>query len=655
MFSKILIANRGEIAVRIIRSARRMGIATVAVYSEADRNALHVEMADEAVCIGPAPAVESYLAIDRIVSAARETGAQAVHPGYGFLAENPRFVTALADAGIVFIGPGADAISAMGDKIVSKKLAEEAGVAIIPGHVAAIENPADARRFAEDIGFPVMIKAAAGGGGKGMRIARDSRELEDGLESAAREAESSFGDARVFIEKYIETPRHIEIQVLADGHGNAIYLGERECSIQRRHQKVIEEAPSAFLDPETRAAMGAQAVALARAVDYVSAGTVEFIVDAERNFYFLEMNTRLQVEHPVTELVTGIDLVEQMIRIAAGEKLEIRQDDIAPDGWAIEARIYAEDPMRDFLPATGRITRLRVPEGAGIRLDSGVREGDEISLYYDPMIAKLCAHGADRNEAIARLAMALDETVIRGLGHNLFFLAATLRHPRFRAGDISTAFIDEEYADGFAGPAIEGDLRDRLVCLAVFVHHREAGRRDGFDGAGDWVVVLDGRQTPVSVSPGETGYEVEVEGRRHHIAGDWRPGLLVFHGHIDNEPVAAGVAARGLSWQIAHAGACVEATVLDVKTARYAAMMPDKPKVDTSAQLRCPMPGLVVAISVEEGEAVKAGQPLAVVEAMKMENVLRADVDGVVARIHAAPGDTLSLDEVILEFESADG
>ena len=653
MFSKILIANRGEIAARIIRTAQRMGISTVAVYSEADRNALFVEMADEAVFIGPAPAAQSYLVIEKIVQAARETGAEAVHPGYGFLAENPRLVAALDEAGIAFIGPPAHAIAAMGDKIVSKKLAQEAGVAIIPGHAAAIENAAEARRIAKDIGFPVMIKAAAGGGGKGMRIARRVRELEEGLNSAAREAKSSFGDARVFIEKYIETPRHIEIQVLADAHGTVLHLGERECSVQRRHQKVIEEAPSPFLDADTRAAMAAQAVALAQAVDYASAGTVEFIVDAERHFYFLEMNTRLQVEHPVTELVTGTDLVEQMIRVAAGEKLAIAQADIAAKGWAIEARIYAEDPRRDFLPATGRLTRFHSPEGEGIRLDSGVREGDEISLYYDPMIAKLCAHGIDRDTAIARLAMALDETVIRGPGHNLSFLAATVRHPRFRAGDISTTFIDEAYGGGFAGPAIEGDLRDRLICLAILVHHREAARRDRFDGEGAWVVALNGMQVPVTVRRENDGYGVDVEGARHHIAGDWRPGALVFRGRIDDVPIAAGIEASGLDWRIEHAGARVEATVLDVKTARYAAMMPEKRQADVSGQLRCPMPGLVVAITTREGEAVKAGQPLAVVEAMKMENVLRADVDGIVAKIFAAPGDSLSLDAVILELEPA--
>ncbi|MSP49302.1 MAG: acetyl/propionyl/methylcrotonyl-CoA carboxylase subunit alpha [Alphaproteobacteria bacterium] len=663
-FRKILIANRGEIACRVIRTARRLGIRTVAVYSDADADALHVRDADEAVRIGPPPSAQSYLKIEAIVAACKETGAEAVHPGYGFLSERAAFAEALKAAGIVFIGPEPEAIRAMGDKIESKKLAQAAGVSTVPGHLEAIKDAEAAVGIAHKVGFPVMIKASAGGGGKGMRIARTDAEVREGFQSATNEAKSSFGDDRVFIERYIEEPRHIEIQVLGDGHGNVVYLGERECSVQRRHQKVLEEAPSPFLDAKTRKAMGEQAVALSKAVKYRSAGTVEFIVDKDRNFYFLEMNTRLQVEHPVTELVTGLDLVELMIRIAAGEKLPFAQKDVKVQGWAVEARLYAEDPRRSFLPAIGRLTRYRPPVGDGIRVDTGVYEGAEISMHYDPMIAKLVSSGRTREEAIDRARAALDRYEIDGVGHNLDFLAALLALPRFREGRITTNLIAEEYPQGFKGaPATEAD-RHLLAALAAAFQRRLAERDAMIDGqlpgrrlqvATDWVVRLavegaDPLDLPVSIQPAEHGYDVTGGGHVVALRGEFAPGTMLFDGTANGEPCAARVSRHGIAWRIARAGRSVEAQAVSADAARYLALMPKKVAPDLSRFLLSPMPGLLVSVAVKPGQEVKAGEPLAVVEAMKMENVLKAPQDGRVAVVHANAGDSLAVDQKILEF-----
>jgi propionyl-CoA carboxylase alpha chain len=660
MFEKILIANRGEIACRVIRTARRMGIKTVAVYSEADANALHVEMADEAVAIGPAPSAQSYLVAERIVEACRQTGAQAVHPGYGFLSERAEFCRMLEEAGIAFIGPGVEAIGAMGDKIESKKLAKAAGVSTVPGYLGSIENDEDAIRIARDIGYPVMIKASAGGGGKGMRIAHDDAEARDGFRSARNEARSSFGDDRVFIEKYVTQPRHIEIQVLADTHGNTLYLGERECSIQRRHQKVIEEAPSPFLDEATRRAMGEQAVALARAVGYRSAGTVEFIVDADRNFYFLEMNTRLQVEHPVTEMVTGLDLVEWMIRIAAGEKLPFAQQDIRMEGWAIEARVYAEEPTRNFLPSTGRVTRYRPPvEDEHTRVDTGVFEGGEISMFYDPMIAKLIARGDDRGAAIHHMREALDRFEIRGVGHNISFLAALMGHPRFAEGRLTTNFIAEEFAEGFQGNDLDADARERLVAVALTLHAARVERDRTISGqmpghaqfhARDWVARVERANRPGTVERTDEGWTVGIEGMLHEVASAWQPWDGLWSGTVDGHPLAVQVERAGIGYRLIHGGASIKVEVLSPRAAELADLMPVKLPPDLSKFLLSPMPGLLTAIAVEEGQEVKAGQELAVVEAMKMENILRADADGTVAKIHATPGTSLAVDQIIIEF-----
>jgi propionyl-CoA carboxylase alpha chain len=661
MFKKILIANRGEIACRIMRTAQRMGIATVAVYSDADAEALHVQMADEAVPIGPPAAAESYLRIDRILDACRQSGAEAVHPGYGFLSENTEFAAALADAGITFIGPGPAAIAAMGDKIESKRLAREAGVAIVPGRLDVIPDAEAAVEIARDIGYPVMIKASAGGGGKGMRIARNDAEARDGFRAAQSEAKASFADDRVFIEKYIEEPRHIEIQVLGDAHGNTVHLFERECSIQRRHQKVVEEAPSPFLDGNTRAAMGRQAVALARAVDYRSAGTVEFIVDRERNFYFLEMNTRLQVEHPVTEIVTGRDLAELMIRIAAGEKLPFRQQDLQLAGWAIEARIYAEDPARNFLPSIGRLVRYRPPEGEGLRLETGVCEGAEISLYYDPMIAKLIAYGRDRDSAIERLSAALDGFHVAGVQHNIAFLAAVTRSPRFRAGALSTNFIAEEFPGGFAPP--RGFVAaDRIILLAAALAHRRLREREAtaggtLDGAGPTideavVVLLGDDRHPVSIHVEGAAYRLEIAGESRLAMTDWQQGQPLLHMRLDDKVVTVQIERLpGAAFRLLHAGVLREARVLSPRAAELLALMPRKKPADTSRLVLSPMPGLLSAVVVTPGQEVKAGEPLAIIEAMKMENILRAERDGRVARIRAQPGDSLAVDQVILEFE----
>jgi propionyl-CoA carboxylase alpha chain len=667
MFEKVLIANRGEIACRIIRTARRMGIATVAVYSEADRNAPHVEMADEAVAIGPGPATESYLAIERIIAACRETGVEAVHPGYGFLAENPRFASALEAADIVFIGPPVSAIEAMGDKIRSKAIAAEAGVATVPGHPEAIADAEEAACVAAEIGYPVMIKASAGGGGKGMRIAIGRDELRDAFARAQSEARSAFGDSRVFVEKFIEEPRHIEIQVLADAHGNVIHLGERECSIQRRHQKIVEEAPSPFLDAKTRAAMGDQAVKLAKAVDYRSAGTVEFIVDRDRHFYFLEMNTRLQVEHPVTELITGIDLVEEMLRVAAGEALRLRQDDVRLEGWAIEARVYAEDPYREFLPSVGRLTRYRPPVeekgAASIRVDSGVVEGSEISLFYDPMIAKLCSHAPDRDVAIDAMSDALDAFTLDGIRHNIPFLSALMAHPRWREGRLSTGFIAEEFPGGFEGVTPDGSERSILAAMAVAAELVERQRLTPLAQAPSshiadktWVLTLGREQLSIHVTQvtgaSPLALTMSIEGGADvEVASDWRPGDRVWRGIVDGNHVLAQVERRGHALMVTRRGVSLRACLMTKRAAALAALMPDKSSADTSKMLLCPMPGLVVSIAVSEGQKVEAGETLAIVEAMKMENVLRAERDVTVARILVGPGDSLAVDAVIMEFD----
>ncbi len=661
MFSKILIANRGEIACRVIRTARKMGIATVAIYSEADCDALHVQMADESVLVGPAPSAESYLVIDRIVDAIRTTGAEAVHPGYGFLSENQEFARALEDAGVAFIGPNIRAISAMGDKIESKRLAQEAGVNTVPGHLGLIEDDAEAIRVAGEIGYPVMIKASAGGGGKGMRVANSDDEVREGFQSARNEAVSSFADDRIFIEKFIEEPRHIEIQVLADTFGNTIFLGERECSIQRRHQKVIEEAPSPFIDDEKRRDMGGQAVALAKAVDYRSAGTVEFIVDRDRQFYFLEMNTRLQVEHPVTECITGLDLVELMIRIAAGETLPLSQNDVSYDGWAIESRVYAEDPLRNFLPSIGRLVRYREPDPAsGVRVDSGVYEGGEISMYYDPMIAKVVTHGADRASAIGSMRRALDAFYVRGVAHNMGFLSALMSHPRFLEGRLSTNFIAEEYPDGFGGVEPDPDTVRRLVAALAALHRREvecsvpiSGQLDGRERVigDDWVVIVDSDRFPVRVVPSGDHVDVELDGAHHRVSGTWRAGQPFFMASIDGSEMCIQVDRRGLVYFLGAEGVMLQAHIVTQRAAELAQRMPFKEAADTSKFLLSPMPGLLVSLSAEPGQTIKAGQALAVVEAMKMENVLRAERDGTIKKRHAEPGDSLAVDQAILEFE----
>jgi len=647
MFKKILIANRGEIACRVIRTARRMGIATVAVYSEADAEALHVAMADEAVAIGPAPVADSYLRIDRIVEVCRATGAEAVHPGYGFLSERPAFAEALAKAGIAFIGPTPAAIAAMGDKIESKKFAAAAGVSTVPGHLGIVADAETAARIAEGIGYPAMIKASAGGGGKGMRIAHDEAELREGFSSAQHEAKSSFGDDRVFLEKYIEEPRHIEIQVLGDTHGNVVHLGERECSIQRRHQKVVEESPSPFIDAKTRAEMGAQAVALAKAVGYRSAGTVEFIVDRNKRFYFLEMNTRLQVEHPVTELVTGLDLVELMIRVAAGEKLPFTQNDVKQTGWAIEARVYAEDPARNFLPSIGRLVHYLPPSGDGIRIDSGVTEGAEISLYYDPMIAKLCAYGADRDEAIARLRGALDGFYVSGLRHNIAFLAAIAGNERFHRGALSTDFITQEFPDGFTPPTGFTEADQTIVLAAAIAERRLAGEH----GPAKLTVLLDGEPHDLVLRPEDSGYAIEYAGETWLAATDWLPADKLLHLRFEEHVSTVQIERLpGNAFRLTHGGVTRRAQVLRRRAATLLQMMPPKVVADTSRSVLSPMPGLLTALVVSEGQEVKAGEALAIVEAMKMENVLRAERDGTVAKLCAKAGDSLAVDQVILEF-----
>ncbi|MET0631409.1 MAG: acetyl/propionyl/methylcrotonyl-CoA carboxylase subunit alpha [Xanthobacteraceae bacterium] len=668
MFKRILIANRGEIACRIIKTARRMGIGTVAVYSEADRDALHVEMADEAVPIGPPPASESYLVIDKIVDACKRTGAEAVHPGYGFLSEREAFPKALAKAGIVFIGPNPKAIAAMGDKIESKKAAAKAKVSTVPGHLGIIADERQARKIAEEVGYPIMIKASAGGGGKGMRIAYNAAEVAEGFARARSEAKSSFGDDRVFIEKFIVDPRHVEIQVLGDKHGNVIHLGERECSIQRRNQKVVEEAPSPLIDAATRKQMGEQAVALARAVGYDSAGTVEFVAAQDKSFYFLEMNTRLQVEHPVTELVTGIDLVEQMIRVAAGEKLRLKQSDVKLDGWAVETRVYAEDPYRNFMPSIGRLVRYRPPPEARngavtVRNDTGVTEGGEISLYYDPMIAKLVTHAPTRKQAIAAQADALDAFAIEGIRHNIPFLAALMGHKRWQAGQLSTAFLAEEFPDGFRQQPPAGETARVMAAVAAAVDHVLGERKRRISGQASGRAVTRERLRAVRLGESEIALDVTRDadaiavrfagaaGNKHHaLASSWKPGDPVWSGTIDGRPISVQVRPVLNGFDLSHRGVEARAYVYTEREAAAARLMPAKRTADSGKALRCPRPGLVVSIAVAEGQEVKAGETLAVVEAMKMENVLRAERDGVVKKIHAKKGDSLAVDAVILEF-----
>jgi propionyl-CoA carboxylase alpha chain len=668
MFKRILIANRGEIACRIIKSARKMGIETVAVYSEADKDALHVEMADTAVLIGPPAAALSYLVIEKIVAACKESGAEAVHPGYGFLSEREAFPKALEAAGIVFIGPNARAIAAMGDKIESKKAAAAAKVSTVPGHLGVIADDMEAVKIANEIGYPVMIKASAGGGGKGMRIAWSESEVAEGFARSKSEAKSSFGDDRMFIEKFIVDPRHIEIQLLGDKHGNVIYLGERECSIQRRNQKVIEEAPSPLLDEATRQQMGEQAVALAKAVGYDSAGTVEFVAGQDKTFFFLEMNTRLQVEHPVTELITGIDLVEQMIRSAAGEKLSIKQSDVKLTGWAVESRVYAEDPYRNFLPSTGRLTRYRPPAervagGATVRNDTGVYEGGEISLFYDPMIAKLVTHAPTRAAAIEAQGFALDAFVIDGIRHNIPFLSALMAHPRWKSGKLSTGFIAEEFPEGFHPQVPEGARADVLAAVAAAIDHVLGERKRNISGQMTGRTVT--RESQRAVWLGYTEYKLEVKRENgtvavrfpdsgkaaiRHLASDWKPGDPLWSGTINSQPVAVQVRNIPNGFALSYQGVETKAYVYTETEAAYARLMPVKQAPDMGKFVLCPMPGLVVSIAVKEGQEVKAGETVAVVEAMKMENVLRAEIDGTIKKVNAKPGDSLAVDAVILEF-----
>jgi propionyl-CoA carboxylase alpha chain len=662
MFKKILIANRGEIACRVIRTARRMGIATVAVYSEADKNARHVEMADEAVLIGPPPSAQSYLQIERIVQACRDTGAEAVHPGYGFLSENPAFCAALEKAGIVFIGPKTHAIEAMGDKIASKKLALAAKVSTIPGHNSPIASPDEAVEIAGKVGYPVMIKASAGGGGKGLRVAYDDAQCREGFASCKNEAKNAFGDDRVFIEKFVEEPRHIEIQVLGDAHGNVLYLNERECSIQRRHQKVIEEAPSPFLDDATRKAMGEQAVQLARAVNYQSAGTVEFVVGKDRSFYFLEMNTRLQVEHPVTEFITGLDLVELMIRVAAGERLPFAQKDVTCDGWAIECRINAEDPFRGFLPSSGRLVKfIPPPEIPGqVRVDTGVYEGGEVSMYYDSMIAKLICHGATRDQAIARMRDALNAFVIRGVASNIAFQAALMQNPRFISGDFNTGLIAEEYPKGFSATSLVHDDPLLLASVAALARRRYIARAVQTTGqmrghrrrvGTDWVVMMGNRRFALKLLPTDGGCDIEYEGETYPLLSDWKLGELIFRGRWNGEPICLQIQRVGWRYRVMHWGTQVDITVLTARAAHLLSLMPEKAAPDLSRFLLSPMPGLLAEFAVVAGQEIKAGEKVAVIEAMKMENVLRADADAKVKRLLAKPGDSLAVDQPIIEFE----
>ena len=665
MFKKILIANRGEIACRVIKSAQAMGIKTVAIYSDADVQSLHVKMADEAVHIGPAPANESYIVIEKVMDAVRQTGADAVHPGYGFLSENKVFAEVLEAENVTFIGPPASAIESMGDKITSKKLAQDAGVNIVPGFMGIIDDADEAVKISNEVGYPVMIKASAGGGGKGMRIAWNDEEVREGFQSSKNEAAKSFGDDRIFIEKFITQPRHIEIQVLADSHGNYIYLNERECSIQRRNQKVIEEAPSSFLTSEVRELMGEQSCALARAVGYTSAGTVEFIVDVDQNFYFLEMNTRLQVEHPVTELITGIDLVEQMIRVANGEVLSIAQKDVVINGWAIESRLYAEDPYRGFLPSIGRLRKYQPPsesrsEMMVVRNDTGVYEGGEISMYYDPMIAKLCTWAPSRDDAIAQMRNALDAFEIEGIGHNIPFLSAVMDHPKFCSGNITTAFIEEEYPDGFQGVELPHKTLKTLAACAAAMYRlgeirrtRVSGRMDNHTRRvrDDWIVSLQGHEFPVTISADPNGSTVHFETGSKRVSSDWTPGQSMALMNVDGEDIALKVEKRTSGFRVRFRGADMIVNVRSPRQTELAKLMLTKMAEDTSKLLLCPMPGLLIKVDVNVGDEVQEGQALCTIEAMKMENILRAEKKSVVKEINVLTGSSLAVDEVIMEFE----
>ncbi len=660
MFAKILIANRGEIAVRIIKTCRRMGIQTVQVYSEADAGSLAVEMADEAVLIGPAAASESYLVADRIVDAVRQTGAEAVHPGFGFLSENAGFARRLRDEGIAFIGPNPEAIDAMGDKISSKKLAAEAGVSTVPGHMGLIETPEEAVRIANEIGYPIMIKASAGGGGKGIRVAHSDADMADGFSSVKAEAKSAFGDDRVFLEKFIQNPRHIEIQVMGDKHGNVVHLFERECSIQRRNQKVIEEAPSPLLDDKTRKAMGEQAIALAKAVNYDSAGTVEFVAGQDKSFYFLEMNTRLQVEHPVTELITGVDLVEQMIRSAWGDPLNITQKDLKIRGWAIESRIYAEDPYRGFLPSIGRLVRYDQPregeqDGYLVRNDSGVREGDEISMFYDPMIAKLCTWGETREAAIDGMARALEDTHLEGVGHNVPFLAAVMDQERFRSGALTTRYITDEFPDGFNGTPVAGFGRDVMLASSLAMKAVQVEQSGDPDARSDWTVLVGGETVSASLAVDDDenlAITLPDEERTLILSEiDWSPGLAQFRAHLDGTPFTAEVSRVPDGFTIRHRAMRARVRVLSPRHAELYARLPEKVPPDTSKLIQSPMPGLVVAVPVTVGQEVKEGETVAIIEAMKMQNILKAERDGVVKTVGAKAGDPVAADDVLVEFE----
>lgn len=666
MFQKILIANRGEIACRVIRTARRLGIASVAIYSDADAGALHVREADEAICIGGSTSAESYLVIEKVIDAVRQSGAQAVHPGYGFLSENAVFADALEAEGIVFIGPRNKAIAAMGDKIESKKLAAEAGVNTVPGYVGILADDIEAVKVAGDIGYPVMIKASAGGGGKGMRVAYNETEVKEGFKSAVNEAISSFGDDRVFIEKFVEEPRHIEIQIIADSKGNTLYLGERECSIQRRHQKVVEEAPSPFLDAETRKLMGEQSVLLAKAVDYCSAGTVEFIVDKNKDFYFLEMNTRLQVEHPVTECITGLDLVELMIRIAAGEELPFRQADVTLEGWAIETRIYAEDPYRGFLPSTGRLVKYQQPEKLeGVRIDSGVAEGSEISMFYDPMIAKLITNADNREQAIDRMTVALNSFQINGVNHNIDFLSAVMANPRFQKGKFNTGFIAEEFPSGFSGTELSEEIKTRMYSIAaVFAYNRDLrdktisgqinlARRAGFKETTSFCVSIfkENQRINLRLEQTDDAYIVSHEKGTSRVRGSCDLGAKRFEGTVDDIGMTVQVEQSGGRCRLKYNGCELNVTLVPSRFSDLVELMPIKLAPDMSKYLLSPMPGLLISVAVSEGEHVKAGQELAVVEAMKMENVMKAEQEGIVLKVHASAGDTLAVDQAIIEFE----
>ncbi len=664
MFQKILIANRGEIACRIIQTAKKMGIKTVAVYSEADQEARHVELADEAICIGPAPSRESYLVMSNIIEACHATGAQAIHPGYGFLSENEEFARIVEEQGIVFIGPKHHSIAAMGDKIASKKLAEKAKVNTIPGHNEAIGSADQAVQIAKKIGYPVMIKASAGGGGKGLRVASNDTEAFEGFTSCQNEARNSFGDDRIFIEKFVEDPRHIEIQVLGDAFGNMVYLWERECSIQRRHQKVIEEAPSPFISEQTRLAMGEQAVSLARAVQYQSAGTVEFVVGKDQSFYFLEMNTRLQVEHPVTEMITGLDLVEQMIRIAAGEKLDFEQKDIQRNGWAIECRINAEDPYRQFLPSTGRLIKYQPPPiSVGVRVDTGVYEGGEIPMFYDSMIAKLITHGSDRDEAIGKMQIALNQFVIEGIDSNIPFQATLMQHPDFQSGKMNTGFIPKNFPEGFMGANLDDDSKLLLSAIAGSIHLQYINRSGNITGQleghasqvpNQFVVVIgeNGKQEhiPIEINADADGDHVVIQDHKFDIVSNWRPGKILFEGLVNNVPMVLQVHRESISYELMYNGIRFQAMVMSLSKAELQKLMPFKVPPDMSQYLLSPMPGLLSEVSVEVGQKVQVGQKLAIIEAMKMENVMLAQYEGVVAQILAKKGESLSVDQMIIQF-----